>query len=129
MHYQYMTDAHRAFIAREWLNGCSKTQLADRYGISEWWVTTQIGRLIAKHGPSPRYAGEARRKQLVAAIINEWSSRRLRFDNPLLLHRQVTQRVEPFRHRPIDMGGPRDVWMEFGVSPDPRLDNQYPVMP
>lgn len=29
--------------------------------------------------------------------------------------------------RPIDMGGPRDVWLEFGVPPDPRLDNMYPV--
>lgn len=25
--------------------------------------------------------------------------------------------------RPVDMGGPRDVWLEYGPSTDPRLDN------
>jgi hypothetical protein len=29
--------------------------------------------------------------------------------------------------RPIDMGGPRDVWLTFFPSPDPRLDNMEPV--
>jgi hypothetical protein len=38
--------------------------------------------------------------------------------------RQVQQRSR--RHRPIDMGGPRDVWMTYGVSADPRLDNPLP---
>lgn len=31
--------------------------------------------------------------------------------------------------RPIDMGGPRDVWLEFYPPPDPRLDNMAPVRP
>lgn len=29
--------------------------------------------------------------------------------------------------RPLDMGGPRDVWLTYGPSPDPRLDNMVPV--
>ncbi len=29
--------------------------------------------------------------------------------------------------RPLDMGGPRDVWLEFYVPPDPRFDNMAPV--
>jgi hypothetical protein len=29
--------------------------------------------------------------------------------------------------RPIDMGGPRDVWLTYGVPADPRLDNMWLV--
>jgi hypothetical protein len=29
--------------------------------------------------------------------------------------------------RPIDMGGPRDVWLEYRPPADPRLDNMEPV--
>jgi hypothetical protein len=31
------------------------------------------------------------------------------------------------RGRVIDMGGPRDVWLHYGVAADPRLDNMEPV--
>jgi hypothetical protein len=31
------------------------------------------------------------------------------------------------RGRPIDMGGPRDVWLHYRVAADPRLDNMEPV--
>jgi hypothetical protein len=37
--------------------------------------------------------------------------------------------MEPPRFRPIDLGGPRDVWLAFTVSPDPRLDAFIPVRP
>ena len=30
-------------------------------------------------------------------------------------------------NRPLDMGGPRDVWLEFYPPPDPRFDNMAPV--
>lgn len=30
---------------------------------------------------------------------------------------------------PIDVGGPRDVWLEFHPPPDPRFDNMAPVVP
>jgi hypothetical protein len=33
----------------------------------------------------------------------------------------------PTQSRPIDMGGPRDVWLEFYPPPDPRFDNMAPV--
>lgn len=37
-----------------------------------------------------------------------------------------------FKHnsqsRPIDMGGPRDVWLTYYSPPDPRLDNMEPVL-
>lgn len=36
------------------------------------------------------------------------------------------EKVEMNRGRPIDMGGPRDVWLTFFPSPDPRLDNMEP---
>lgn len=29
--------------------------------------------------------------------------------------------------RPVDMGGPRDVWLTYRVSNDPRIDNFEPV--
>jgi hypothetical protein len=31
--------------------------------------------------------------------------------------------------RPLDMGGPRDVWLTFYPSADPRVDNMAPVDP
>lgn len=31
--------------------------------------------------------------------------------------------------RPIDMGGSRDVWLEFRPGPDPRFDFMEPVLP
>ncbi len=41
-------------------------------------------------------------------------------------HRQKWFR--PWRNlRPLDMGGPRDVWMIFTPGPDPRLDWQIPA--
>jgi len=33
----------------------------------------------------------------------------------------------PPKGRPLDMGGPRDVWLTYYPSPDPRLDNMEPV--
>ena len=30
--------------------------------------------------------------------------------------------------RPIDMGGPRDVWMTYRPGPDPHLDYMEPAM-
>jgi hypothetical protein len=29
--------------------------------------------------------------------------------------------------RPIDMGGPRDIWLTYYPSADPRLDNMEPA--
>jgi hypothetical protein len=39
----------------------------------------------------------------------------------------VWSRTEVNRGRPIDMGGPRDVWLHYGPPADPRLDNREPV--
>lgn len=39
---------------------------------------------------------------------------------------QPFERPEINKGRPIDMGGPRDVWLTFFPSPDPRLDNMEP---
>lgn len=41
--------------------------------------------------------------------------------------RQNKKRYRPNLGRPIDIGGPRDVWMTFHPSPDPRLDIMEPV--
>ena len=35
--------------------------------------------------------------------------------------------TSPYLGRPIDMGGPRDVWLTFYPSPDPRFDNMEPA--
>lgn len=36
-------------------------------------------------------------------------------------------RQRPTISRPIDMGGPRDIWLTFMPSPDPRLDSMVPA--
>lgn len=41
--------------------------------------------------------------------------------------RQDISRRRRGRSRPVDMGGPRDVWLTFTPGPDPRLDWQVPA--
>lgn len=41
--------------------------------------------------------------------------------------RQICSRVH--LARPLDMGGPRDIWLTFMPSPDARFDNMEPVTP
>jgi hypothetical protein len=41
--------------------------------------------------------------------------------------RRYRARMEILKRRPLDMGGPRDVWLTYYPPPDPRLDNMEPA--
>lgn len=75
--------------------------------------------------------GEARRK-LAQEALALWLAHGRVFVEPPARDPIKRYRLAPvFRtkppHRPIDMGGPRDVWLVFYPPPDPRLDNMVPV--
>lgn len=64
--------------------------------------------------------GRDRARQLVARAERELKNPRWR--------RTPAPRPDGSVGRPFDMGGPRDVWLEFFPSPDPRFDNMAPVV-
>jgi hypothetical protein len=131
---------HGAFMAMRWRFGTTQPVLAKEYGASTPAVNVAINNFLRETMPdkfplvqscySPDYYvpycfGD--RRKLVEEAAIRWAAKgRLFIDPSPILSQQRIYRV--VKHsRPIDMGGPRDVWLEFGVPADPRLDNMYPV--
>jgi hypothetical protein len=99
---------------------------------------------------SPTYAPGGRRHRIWQAVRSGRTSRDVAAEFGLSRSRvsqiaSVQDRVEAARlevernrvwarvaarrelGRPVDMGGPRDVWLTYLPPPDPRLDNMVPV--
>lgn len=90
------------------------------------WICEQrqSGRKLADIG---RDVGLSRER--VRSIV--WKAQYAEASRCRLVARLVARGlIEPTnKGRPIDMGGPRDVWLTFFPPPDPRLDNMEPVSP
>jgi hypothetical protein len=92
---------------------------------------------------SPTYAPGSRRHRIWQAVRSGRTSRDVAAEFGLSRSRvsqiaSVQDRVEAARlvlgltrqtaRRELDMGGPRDVWLTYLPSPDPRFDNMVPVV-
>jgi hypothetical protein len=75
------------------------------------------------------FAAIGRDAGLHPAGVQQLCAKEARLDEKRLARwrARVWSRTEVNRGRPIDMGGPRDVWLHYGPSADPRLDNREPV--
>lgn len=128
----------REWAISEWaFGGRSQVAVSEELGLSTSQVNGWVQQYLRKHRPEllkptvyswddtvygthiPFY-GEARR----ALVRQTMRHRRVRpaFSLPQR-HLPKAFRPQPLpRSRPIDMGGPRDVWLEFWPGPDPRRD-------
>lgn len=128
-----------AFLAAEWVKGTKQSTLADRYGSSSARVCAAIGEFVTAVLPAEVIDPVRRslelfrmnpsledRRGLAAKAVAAWVGP---VSEPAVrTWSRPAFREIALRHRPIDMGGPRDVWLEFYVPPDPRFDNMAPVL-
>ena len=124
-----------AWAAWQWaIEMRGQKEIADELDCTVGYVSFLIslyacGRIPVSVWGWPEY-GEDRRRALPSILQREFpNGPPLR---PQLQPRRMRPRLrwmEPPRFRPIDLGGPRDVWLAFTVSPDPRLDAFIPVRP
>lgn len=85
------------WVYREWLDGRMQSAIAGQLGISK----TRVSAIVKKE--------ERLERSRRARLYKTWLE------------------ANPNRGRPLDMGGPRDVWLTYYPSSDPRLDNMDPV--
>lgn len=115
----WLERTHEEYLRREKLNASFAEAFKAAGGKERWAAIERAkGRGLKSIGDQIGRSPERIRQML------------LKYDEriaPLARRRRQWSRTN--LGRPVDMGGPRDVWLEYGVSPDPRLDNMTPVLP